>query len=152
MADYLAADQFDGWLEDELGKGFVPFSLKPAPAGAPYRASLRQPKLSAWRTLLLVAAVSIGLVGTSAIAAGAATGSPNPLVWGQYVSDAVTTCKSELANGQHGIGKCVSAFAHQKGAENGAKKSNGQGHGPGQGNGKKHSGQGGPPSGIPGKP
>ena len=145
MADYLTADQFDGWLEGELGKGFVPFSLKPAPAGAPYRASLRQPKRIASRMAVLVAVV-IGLLATSAIAAGAATGSANPLVWGQHVSDAVATCKSELGNGQHGIGKCVSAFAHQKGASNGAKKSNGQG------NGNKHKGQGGPPSGVPGRP
>ena len=147
MADYLTAGQFDRWLEGELGNGFVPFSQKPAPAGAPYRASLR-PRRSAWRTLVLIAAVSVGLVGTGAIAAGAATGSPNPLVWGQHVSDAVATCKSELANGEHGIGKCVSAFAHQKGAQNGANKSNGQG----QGNGNKHKGQGGPPSGVPGRP
>lgn len=147
MADYLTAGQFDSWLEGELAKGFVPFSAKPAPAGAPYRASLRQPKWLASRMAVLVAVV-IGLLGTGAIAAGAATGSPNPLVWGQHVSDAVATCRSELANGQHGIGKCVSAFAHQKGAQNGANKSNGEG----QGNGNKHKGQGGPPSGIPGRP
>ena len=131
MADYLTAEQFDGWLEGELGRGFVPFSLKPVPLGAPYRASLLRPKRTALRTLVLVAAVAIGLGGTSAIAAGAATGSANPVVWGQYVSDAVTTCKSQLGNGEHGIGKCVSAFAQQKGAQgqNGAKKANGQGNG-----------------------
>ncbi len=129
MADYLTAEQFDGWLETELGRGFVPFSLNPAPPGAPYRASLRRSRRTALRILVLVAAVAIGLVGTSAIAAGAATGSANPVVWGQYVSDAVTTCKSQLGNGEHGIGKCVSAFAHQKEAQNGPKKSNGQGKG-----------------------
>jgi hypothetical protein len=129
MADYLTVEQFDGWLESELGKGFVPFSLKPAPAGAPYSATLLRPKATALRTLVLVAAVSIGLVITSAIAAGAATGSANPVVWSQYVSDAVTTCKNQLGNGQHGIGKCVSAFAHQKEAQNGAQKSNGHGKG-----------------------
>ena len=145
MADYLSAGQFDSWLEGELGKGFIPFSQKPAPAGAPYRASLSKPKWMASRMAVLVAVV-IGLLGTGAIAAGAATGSPNPLVWGQHVKDAVATCKSELASGQLGIGQCVSAFAHQKGAQNGPKKSNGQG------NGKKRSGQAGPPSGIPGRP
>ena len=46
------------------------------------------------------------------------------------MSDVVTTCKDQLGNGQHGIGKCVSAFAHQKDAENGAKKSKGNKHVP----------------------
>ena len=31
-------DEFDLWLEGELGKGYVPFSSTPPPAGAPYRA------------------------------------------------------------------------------------------------------------------
>jgi len=145
-------DEFDVWLEDELEKGYVPFSATPSPAGAPYRAGVhaadrnRLPRGRTARAAIVVAAVAIGLMGTTAFAAASVTGTANPQVWGQYVEDAVSTCKSSLGSGQHDIGKCVSAIARQKGAQKRNQHSNGRGAS------QNHPGQGGPPSGVPGGP
>ena len=145
-------DEFDLWLEGELGKGYVPFSATPPPAGAPYRAGVhaaglrRLPRGHAARAAIVAAAVAIGLTATTAFAAATVTGSANAQVWGQYVADVVTTCKSELGSGQHDIGKCVSAIARQKGAQERNQ------HSKGQGASQNHPGQGGPPSGVPGGP
>ena len=151
-SEYVMKDEFDLWLEGELGKGYLPFSATPPPAGAPYRAGVnaagrrRLPRGRAARAAIMAAAVVIGLMGTTAFAAAAATGSANPLVWGQYVTDTVSTCKSELGSGQHDIGKCVSAIARQKGAQERNQHSNGQGAS------QNHPGQGGPPSWVPSGP
>jgi len=144
-------DEFDLWLQDELGKGYTPFSAAPAPAGAPYRAPARvagthSPHGRAARVATVVLAVAIGLMATTMLAAAAVTGSANPHAWGQYVSDAVSTCKSELANGQHGIGQCVRAIARQKGPEESNQHSNGKGAA------KTHPSPKGPPSGVPAGP
>ena len=142
-------DEFDLWLEDELGKGYVAFRSMPLRSGAPYRTGEhapeveRRPRARAIKAAIVVAAVAIGLMATTALAATAVTGSANPQAWGQYVQDAVSTCKSELGSGQHGIGQCVSAIARQKGAQERTQNSNG--HGASQ----SHPGQGGPPSGRP---
>jgi hypothetical protein len=146
------SDQFELWLEDELGKGFKPFSATPPPAGAPYRAGVhetglrRLPRGRAARAAIVAAAVAIGLMGTAALATAAVTGSANPQVWGQYVNDAVSTCKSELGSGQHGIGGCMRALAHQKGTQERDQHSNGNGAG------KAHPSPKGPPSGAPASP
>jgi hypothetical protein len=84
------------------------------------------------RAAIVVAAAAIGLMATTAVAATAVTGSANPEAWGQYVKDAVSTCKSELGSGQHGIGQCMRAIAHQKGAEQRDQHSNGNGKAPNQ--------------------
>ena len=97
---------------------------------------------------MVVLAVAIGLMATTVLAAAAVTGSANPQAWGQYVSDAVSTCKSELANGQHGIGQCVSAIARQKGPQESNQHSNAGGNGAG----KSHPSPKGRPSGLPGGP
>lgn len=150
--EYGMKDEFDLWLEGELGKGYVPFSATPPPAGAPYRAGVhaaghhRLPRGRAARVAIVAAAVALALMATTAFAAAAATGSANPQAWGQYVKDAVSTCKSDLASGQHGIGECVRAIAGQKGAQE--RNQNSNGHGAGQ----NHPGQGGPPSGVPSGP
>jgi len=116
-SDLAMNDEFDLWLTDELGRGYATFRAVPPPAGAPYRAAsaTRGARGRAARAALVVLAVAIGLMATTVLAAAAVTGSANPQAWGQYVSDAVSTCKSELANGQHGIGQCVQAIARQKG-------------------------------------
>lgn len=130
------------------------------------------------KKLLGGAGAAIGIKILTAIAVGAAaitvagvttevalTGSPNPLVWGQQVSQQVAACKASAARlGVHGIGECVSDFANQHGKDvssshrasdargNGDGNSNGngngqgkdktkgegqgQGQGPGQGHGK----------------
>src|SRR5712691_523002 len=145
-SEYGMKDEFDLWLEGELGKGYIPFDATPPPSGAPYRAGVYAAghrRLPRAKAAILVAAVAIGLMATTAFAAAAVTGSANPQVWGQHVKDAVATCKSELGSGQHDIGKCVSAIARQKGAQERSQHSNG--HGASQ----NHPGQGGPPSGVP---
>ena len=149
-------DEFDVWLEGELGKGYVPFSATPPPGGAPYRAALHEPGLRrlalgrAARAAILAAAVAIGLMGTTALAAATVTGSANPQVWGQYIGDVVTTCKNELGGGQPGIGQCVSTIARQKGAQERNQHSNGNGTSgthPGQGAGQAESRPGRPAGG-----
>jgi hypothetical protein len=145
-SEYGMKDDFGLWLEGELRKAYVTFSATPPPAGAPYRAGVHAAghrRLPRARAAIVAAAVAIGLMGTTALAAAAVTGSANPQVWGQHVKDAVNTCKSELGSGQHDIGKCVSAIARQKGAQERDQHSNG--HGASQ----SHPGQGGPPSGRP---
>ena len=67
------------------------------------------------------------------VAAAATTGSLNPTVWGQQVTQQVASCKAQLADGQHGIGDCVSTFANQHGQ---AVASSARQHGNGNGNGK----------------
>jgi hypothetical protein len=72
------------------------------------------------------------------VAGAATTGSLDPNVWGQQVSHRVEECKAALAEGQHGIGDCVSAFAKTHGAgvaSDARHHGNGNGHGNGSGNG-----------------
>ena len=152
-SEHRLNDEFDLWLTVELGRGSAPFRGAPPPAGAPYRAAamtaiVRSPRSRAARVLMVVLAVAIGLMATTVLAAAAVTGSANPQAWGQYVSDAVSTCKSELANGQHGIGQCVSAIARQKGPQESNQHSNAGGNGAG----KSHPSPKGRPSGLPGGP
>jgi hypothetical protein len=151
-SEYGMKDEFDLWLEDELGKGYVPFSATPPHAGASYRAGVhaagrrRLPRGRAARAVIVAAAIAIGLMGTTAFVAAAATGSANPQVWGQHVKDAVSTCKSELGSGEHGIGPCVRAIAHQKSTQVRDQHSNGNGAGQARPSPK------GRPSGVPGGP
>jgi hypothetical protein len=96
------------------------------------------------------AAVALKVLGGVAVAAAAVilagavtTGSLNPEDWGQQVKNEVISCKSDLAQGEHGIGECVSDFANQHGQlvassarHHGKENGNGQGqNGNGQGNG-----------------
>ena len=60
---------------------------------------------------------TLAVAGAGAVTATAATGSPNPAVWGKTVTAAVTTCKNDLKDGVHGIGPCVSAVAKHKGKQ-----------------------------------
>ena len=144
------SDDFDLWLKDELGKGYASFRAAPAPAGAPYRSAALagSPRSRAARAAMVVLAVAIGLLATTVLAAAAVTGSANPQAWGQYVSDAVSACKSELASGQHGIGQCVQAIARQKGPQ----ESNQHSNSGGSGSSKSHPSPKGRPSGVPGGP
>ena len=142
------SNEFELWLTDELGRSYSRFNVTPAPSGAPYRATRRAGGFRGLplpaRAAVGAAAVAIGLIASTAFAAAAVTGSANPQTWGQYVSDAVSTCKSELASGQHGIGQCVRAIAHQKGTQERDQHSNGNGSG------KPHPSPKGKPSGAPG--
>ena len=149
--DHAMNDEFDLWLNDEFGKGYARFRAVSPPAGAPYRshASIgRGPHGRGARAAIVVVAAAIGLMATTVLAAAAVTGSANPQAWGQYVSDAVSSCKSELASGQHGIGQCVRAIARQKGPQESNQHSNGNGNG----SSKTHPTPKGGPIGVPGGP
>jgi hypothetical protein len=175
---------FDREIEFELHRMLDSVDRDPIPPR-------RTVQSRATRTRALVggagAAVAAKLVTTVAVAAAAvtvagasATGSLDPAVWGQQVSQRVEQCKETLADGKHGIGDCVSAFAqtHGQGVAsearhhgnengNGAGSSNAHGGNPnandhakdksknppspkGQGNGQ--SGDHGPPASVPPRP
>ncbi|HEY7199699.1 MAG TPA: hypothetical protein VIC57_05790 [Candidatus Dormibacteraeota bacterium] len=97
-----------------------------------------------------VATAALVVGGGTAAAAAAATHSTNPATWGQTVTDAVASCKSQLGEGEHGIGQCVSAVAKKHGQAQRAAESQAGDHGqPGAtpsphptGNGNGHSGNG----------
>jgi hypothetical protein len=151
--DYAMSDGFDLWLKDELGEDYASFSAAPPPAGAPYRrvehATVeRSPRGRAARAATVVVAAAIGLMATTVLAVAAVTGSASPQAWGQYVTNAVSTCKSELPNGQHGIGQCVRAIARQKGPQESNQHSNAGGNGAGM----SHPSPKGRPSGVTGGP
>jgi hypothetical protein len=153
--DYAMTDEFDLWLNDELGRGYASFRAVLPPAGAPYRspASIaRGPRRRGARAAIVLVAAAIGLMATTVLAAAAVTGSANPQAWGQYVSDAVSTCKSELASGEHGIGQCVRAIARQKGPQESDQHANGNGNDTSNGKSKTHPTPKGRPAGVPGGP
>jgi len=94
----------------------------------------------------LVSGVAVAAAAVT-VAGATATGSLDPTVWGQQVSNRVQECKAALADGQHGIGDCVSAFAKTHGAGvasdarhhgNGNGNANGRGNGNGNGNGNAY--------------
>jgi hypothetical protein len=148
--DHAMNDEFDVWLKDELAKGYDPFRVVSPPPGAPYRSNAiaRGRRGRGARAAIVVVAAALGLMATTVLAAAAVTGSANPQAWGQYMSDAVSTCKSELASGQHGIGQCVRAIARQKGPQEDNQHSNGNGNG----SSKTHPTPKGRPTGVPGGP
>ena len=76
---------------------------------------------------LATAALVVG--GGTAAAAAVATDSTDPGVWGKTVTEAVATCKSQLGDGEHGIGQCVSAAAKKHGQEQRDAHAAGQGQG-----------------------
>jgi hypothetical protein len=172
----------DSQLERELRRQIGSLSgTRPFASQSAYHAAFLQASRTDLRSRLASVAsskVAAGLavaalaVGGGSLAAAAATGSTDPVVWGKTVTAAVDQCKDQLSNGIHGIGECVSQVAKQKGAEaradrphggsgqdhaNGASttRSNGNGnvngHGNGNGNSNGHPG-GGAPSTTPSGP
>src|SRR6476646_4560894 len=95
-------------LEQELHRILDPIVGQPIP---PRRAIQNRRRA---RALLGGAGAALSfklLAGVAVTVAGAATtGSLDPTVWGQQVSARVADCKAKLADGQHGIGDCVSSF------------------------------------------
>jgi hypothetical protein len=98
-------------------------------------------------TVKLLTGVAMAAAAVTVVGA-ATTGSLNPVVWGQTVSEKVESCKAQLAGGQHGIGDCVSEAASQHGAAvasaarhhgNGNGKDSGNGNGTTSGNGSSNS-------------
>ena len=123
-----SGDEFEGWLEQQL-QGALQAHAGPSPlaAQAAYHAAAITGGMgvSTFSTItaavtskaaagLATAALVVG--GGGAVAATAATGSADPGVWGQTVTQAVNQCKTDLG-GYQNIGQCVSAVASQKGQQ-----------------------------------
>jgi hypothetical protein len=110
---------FDALLERELRRR-VGTLQGPSPGldRAAYRAvaAPRSPLTASasWKAAVGLATAALIVGGGTA---AAATGSANPVAWGKTVTDAVATCTSQLTNGRHGIGQCVSVRAGEKGRE-----------------------------------
>lgn len=109
--------------------------------------------LSGGRSALVVkaatgfAAALVALVAAAAVTEAAITGSADPANWGQQVRQQVIACKAALATGEHGIGKCVSAFASQhgqvvSGRASGARLNHGNGNAKGHDQASKDKGDG----------
>jgi len=127
-------------LEQELHRVLDAVAARPIP---PRRAvhpgvGLRALVGGAGAALAVKVLTGVAVAAAAVTVAGAATtGSLNPAVWGQAVSDQVVKCKQQVANsGQHGIGDCVSSFASQHGtAVSSAARQHGNGNGNPNGNG-----------------
>jgi hypothetical protein len=132
-------------LEQMLHRVLDPISARPIP---PRRAMHSR---SAFRTVTGGAGAALTVKLLTGVAAAAAavtvagavtTGSVNPVIWGQTITQTVETCKDNLANtGDHGVGQCVSAVARTHGAQV-ASAARQHGNGNGNGNGSNGSGNG----------
>ena len=134
-------------LESELHRVLDPVSAAAIPARRVVQHHGRVRALLGGAGAALTIKVLTGVVVAAAavtVAAAATTGSLSPQVWGQQVKQHVDTCKDQLAQGQHGIGDCVSGFSNQHGQSvasnarqhgDGNDKSNGKNNGNGNGNG-----------------
>ncbi len=122
-------------LEDELHRVLDPMSAMSIPprrsAGGRTAARTLMGGAGAALTIKLLTGVAVAAAAVT-VAGAATTGSLNPATWGQQVSQHVADCKAKLADGQHGIGDCVSDFANQHGQ---AVASDARHHGNGSGNG-----------------
>jgi hypothetical protein len=134
-------------LEFELHRVLDPMTAQPIPprrmahSQGPIRALMGGAGAALTMKLLTGVAVAAAAVTVAGVAT---TGSLNPTNWGQQVTTQVANCKAQLADGQHGIGDCVSALASQHGAAvasdarhhgSGATKDNGNQNGSGNANG-----------------
>jgi hypothetical protein len=122
------SDDFDGWLDGELGRRLA--DVDPGYVAPRYLESRRgRPSLRRRAALLgglplpaifatkaaAASLVVLAATGTGVAVTTAAGGNTDLQVWGQQVKDQVQKCKDALPAGEHGIGKCVSAFAKQHG-------------------------------------
>ena len=127
-------------LEQELHRVLDAVAARPIPPrrAVGSSAGLRALVGGAGAALAVKVLTGVAVAAAAVTVAGAATtGSLNPAVWGQAVSDQVVKCKQDVANsGQHGIGDCVSSFASQHGAGvSSAARQHGNGDGNGNANG-----------------
>ncbi len=137
-------------LEQELHRVLDAMAARPIPPrrAIPARVGFRALLGGTGTALAVKVLTGVAVAAAAVTVAGAATtGSLNPAVWGQAVSEQVIKCKQEVANsGQHGIGDCVSPFASQHGAtvssatrQHGNDNTNGNGSSNGSGNANSHS-------------
>src|SRR5258708_11463891 len=155
-------------LAEELHRVLDPIAARPIPPRRTVQGNRTLKTVlggaGAALTIKFLTGVAVAAAAVT-VAGAAATGSLNPVVWGQQVTQQVASCKSKLAAGDHGIGDCVSQFASQHGvavASAARHRGNGNGNGnptdsggaegkrDGNGNGNGH-GQG-PPRGPPDHP
>ena len=105
-------------LESELHRVLDPMASHPIPprraiqSRGPMRALLGG--AGAALTIKVLSGVAVAAAAVT-VAGAVTTGSLDPTVWGQHVKQQVDACKDNLAQGQHGIGDCVSSFANQHG-------------------------------------
>jgi hypothetical protein len=139
-------------LEQELHRVLDPLAAMAIPDRRP--AANRKPTRAllggagAALTFKLLTGVAVAAAAVT-VAGASTTGSLNPADWGQQVKQQVANCKAELADGQHGIGDCVSSFAsghgtavasaaRQHGNENSGTHGAGNGNGNANGNANGH--------------
>jgi len=106
-------------LEFELHRVLDPMAALPIPTRrmAQSRGPIRALMGGAGAALTMKLLTGVAVAAAAVTVAGVATtGSLNPANWGQQVTTQVANCKAQLADGQHGIGDCVSGFASQHGA------------------------------------
>ncbi len=143
-------------LEQELHRVLDPLAAMPVPDRRP-AASRKAARAflggaGAALTVKLLTGVAVAAAAVT-VAGASATGSLNPADWGRQVQQQVDSCKAQLADGQHGIGDCVSSFASQHGTavaspaqqhgkensgSHGAGNANGNGNGNANGNANGH--------------
>jgi len=120
-------------LEQELHRVLDPIAGLPIPPRRMIRDRRTARALlgAAGAALSLKLLTGVAVAAAAVTVAGAATtGSLDPNVWGQQVKTRVAECKDKLADGQHGIGECVSSFASQHGASvSSAARQHGHGNG-----------------------
>jgi hypothetical protein len=114
------SDPFETFIEAQLNQHLGPLvgsAIPPAAGrfaaaalGAGISASAGSGLFAAitTKTAAVIATAGLAAGGGGAVAATVATGSSNPVVWGQQVQAAVTQCKTELSPGERGVGHCVS--------------------------------------------
>jgi hypothetical protein len=105
-------------LEAELHRVLDPMASVPIPArrAVQSRGPVKTLLGGAGAALTIKVLTGVAVAAAAVTVAGAATtGSLNPSVWGQQVKQQVESCKDQLAQGQNGIGACVSQFANQHG-------------------------------------
>jgi hypothetical protein len=131
-------------LEQELHRILDPIVGQPIPPRRAIQNRRRARALlgGAGAALSFKLLTGVAVAAAAVTVAGAATtGSLDPTVWGQQVSARVADCKAKLADGQHGIGDCVSSFASQHGASvASAARQHGNGNQNGHGNGNSGNG------------
>ena len=105
-------------LEAELHRVLDPVASQPIPPRRTVQARGPVKKLlggaGAALTIKILSGVAVAAAAVT-VAGAATTGSLDPTVWGQQVKQQVESCKDQLAQGDHGIGDCVSQFANQHG-------------------------------------
>lgn len=118
----------DRWIATGLTASFHRLDLGSPPHNAQYKSTTpnwrkkRMSLLAGLPAVLTTKAAAAAFAVTLTAAGGVAvktatTGSPNPLSWGATVTTQVQSCKAALTAGQHGIGKCVSGTAEEKGRQ-----------------------------------